>query len=155
MSVRTQGTDLYTIDPQDGTIITVGCITAIDGLDSSVDQIDTTCLNATTRTFIPGLATPSTATFSIYTDPDDETHIRLLELKNSGDVLQWAIGWADGTAGPSGTESDGGFDLPTTRSWLVFEGYMNSFSFSFAQNSVVTSTIGIQVSGEAVLVGAQ
>jgi hypothetical protein len=37
--------------------------------------------------------------------------------------------------------------LPDDRGWLLFEGFMNSFPFSFAQNAVVTSTVGIQVSG--------
>lgn len=154
MSIRTQGTDLYVVDPADGTIILVGCVTTIDGLDSAVDQIDTTCLGDTTRTSLAGLSTPSAATFTINTDPSDESHVRLLELKNLGDNLEWAIGWSDGTVAPTGVDSDDAFILPTTRSWLVFEGYMNSFSFSFTQNAVVTSTIGIQVSGEAVLVPA-
>lgn len=153
MAIKTQGTHLYTIDPDSSEIIVVGCVTTIDGIDTSLDQIETTCLNDTTRTYLAGLATPGTATFGINTDPNDATHVRLHELKVQGVTLPWAIGWSDGTVAPT-VDTAGEFELPTTRSWLTFEGYMNSYPFSFAQNAVVTSTVGIQVSGEPVLVPA-
>lgn len=150
-AIRTQGTDLYAIDPDDGTLIDVGCITSISGVDTSIEQVETTCLNDDARTYIAGLGTPGTATFGIQTDPQDPVHVRLLELKNAGTTLQWAIGWSDGEDAPT-VGVDGDFDLPATRSWLTFEGYMNSYPFEFALNSVVTSNIGIQVSGDPVLV---
>lgn len=150
-AIKTQGTDLFAIDPDDGTIIDVGCITSISGVDTSIEQIETTCLNDDARTYIAGLGTPGTATFGIQTDPQDPVHVRLLELKNAGTTLQWAIGWSDGETAPT-VGVDGDFDLPATRSWLTFEGYMNSYPFEFALNSVVTSNIGIQVSGDPVLV---
>ena len=66
------------------------------------------------------------------------------------------MGWSEdpGTPPTIITDSSGeyDFDLPDTRSWIVFDGFMNSYPFSFAQNTVVTSTIGIQVSGEPLLV---
>lgn len=150
-AIKTQGTDLYAIDPDDGTILDVGCITSISGVDTSIEQVETTCLNDDARTYIAGLGTPGTATFGIQTDPQDPVHVRLLELKNAGTTLQWAIGWSDGEAEPT-VGVDGDFDLPATRSWLTFEGYMNSYPFEFALNAVVTSNIGIQVSGDPVLV---
>jgi len=63
----------------------------------------------------------------------------------------WTVGWSDGTADPT-VDTGGTFDLPTTRSWILFNGYMNSYPFSFQQNSVVQSTVGIQVSGEPSLI---
>lgn len=154
MAIRTQGTDLYVIDPDDNSVLNVGCITSIDGIDSTLDQIETTCLNSDARTYLAGLATPGTATFEINTDPSDDAHVRLHQMKVAGENLQWAVGWSDGTVDPT-TDSNDEFDPPTTRSWLLFEGFMNSFSFSFAQNDVVTSSIGIQVSGEPVLMAKQ
>lgn len=155
MSVKTQGTDLWTIDPDTHAVLNVGCITSIDGIDTSIDQIETTCLQDTARSYVAGLATPGSATFGINTDPSDATHVRLHELKIAGVTLPWAIGWSDGTTAPTAVQNSSGeyeFDVPEDRSWLVFEGYMNSYPFSFAQNAVVTSTIGIQVSGEPVLI---
>lgn len=155
MAKRTQGTDLYVIDPADDSIINVGCVTSIDGIDTTVEQVETTCLSEQARSYIAGLATPGTATFGINTDPEDESHVRLHQLKVAGTTLQWAIGWSEspGTA-PTGVNSAGNFVLPDARSWLTFEGFMNSYPFSFAQNSVVQSTVGIQVSGEPVLIPA-
>lgn len=148
--MKTQGTDLYAIDPRDGSLIDVGCVTSIDGIDSSIDQIETTCLNSAEREYIAGLGTPGTATFGINIDTQDANHIALYEIKQLGLTLDWAIGMSDGTAAPT-TDSDG-FVLPSTRSWITFRGFMNSFPFTFALNSVVQSTVGIQVSGAQALI---
>jgi len=148
--MKTQGTDLYAIDPRDGSLIDVGCVTSIDGIDSSIDQIETTCLNSAERTYVAGLGTPGTATFGINIDTQDENHIALYEIKQLGLTLDWAIGMSDGTAPPT-VDSDG-FVLPTSRSWITFQGFMNSFPFTFALNSVVQSTVGIQVSGAQALI---
>lgn len=151
MAIKTQGTDLYVIDPDTEELLVVGCVTSIDGIDTPIDQVETTCLQDSARSYIAGLATPGTATFGINTDTGDEAHVRLHQLKIAGTTLQWAIGWSDGTADPT-VDTGGDFTLPTSRSWITFEGFMNSYPFSFQQNSVVQSTVGIQVSGEPVLV---
>lgn len=152
MAKKTQGTDLYAIDPADNSLIVVGCVTSIDGIDTSVEQVETTCLQESARSYIAGLATPGTATFGINTDPEDPAHVRLHQLKIAGDSLQWAIGWSESPGTAPGVDSNGDFVLDPARSWITFEGFMNSFPFSFQQNSVVQSTVGIQVSGEPVLV---
>lgn len=160
MAVRTQGTDLFAIDPRDDSLINVGCVTAIDGIDSTIDQVETTCLNSADRTYIAGLGTPGNGTFTIQTDPSVPEHVQLYELKQLGLTLQWALGWGDGPRQPDGTinlppsgvDTDGDFILPTGRSWLRFEGYLSSFAFSFALNSVVTSNVGIQISGTQTLI---
>jgi len=155
MTLKSQGSDLFTIDPDTGELLDVGCITSIDGIDTAIDQIETTCLNDLARTYEAGLATPGAATFGLMFDPADVNHIRLHQLKTAGVTLQWAIGLSDGTAQPTtgtGSAGDDEFVLPPTRSWITFEGYMNSFPFTFALNTMVTSTVGIQVSGDPVLV---
>lgn len=155
MTIKSQGTDLYTIDPATGALLDVGCITSLDGIDTAIDQIETTCLNDLTRTYEAGLSTPGAATFGLQFDPSEVNHIRLHQLKTAGTQLKWAIGFSDGTVAPTtGTDSSGDeeFVLPPTRSWLVFDGYMNSFPFTFGLNTMVTSTVGIQVSGEPVLI---
>lgn len=159
MAMRTQNTDLYAIDPRDGTLIDVGCVTSIDGIDSSIDQIETTCLNSAERTYEAGLGTPGTATFGINTDTADPNHIALYEIKQAGLTVKWAIGLSDGprdaennSLAPAAANTSGDFDLPTTRSWITFSGFMNSFPFTFALNSVISSTVGIQVSGAQALI---
>jgi len=91
MTIKSQGTDLFTIDPDTGALLDVGCITSIDGIDTAIDQIETTCLNDLSRTYEAGLATPGAATFGLQFDPADVNHIRLHQLKTSGVTLQWAM----------------------------------------------------------------
>jgi len=239
LTIKTQGTDLYAIDPATNTILVVGCFTSLDGIDTTIAQIETTCLNSKARTYEAGLAEPGSASFGINIDPQNAAHIRLHQLKTAGTSLLWAVGLSDGrvivagedvgipptvaaiggisaltltnagtgyTTAPTVAITGGGgtgatatatisggavtgftitnpgsgytsapsvglsggagtgaaatavvdsgvdFDLPTTRTWITFEGYMNSFPFSFALNDVVKSTVGIQVSGDPVLV---
>lgn len=147
MAIKTQGTELYVIDPDDESVITVGCITSIDGITTTNEQIETTCLEGSARTYIAGLATPGTATFGINVDTGDASHVRLHQLKTEGVSLVWAVGWSDGTAAAT-ADSGGTFDLADTRSWIRFNGFMTDYPFNFAQNSVVQSTVGIQISGE-------
>lgn len=152
--MKTQGTDLYAIDPADDSVLTVGCVTSIDGLDSTLDQIEITCLGDTARSYEAGLATPGTATFGINFNPQDASHIRLQQLKTSGVTLKWAIGWSEAPGVAPTVDTAGDFETPDSRTWLLFNGFMNAFPFSFQQNSVVQSNVGIQISGDPVLVPA-
>lgn len=147
MAVKTQGTQLYFVDPVGDVITEVACITELTGLTAARDQVDTTCLSDQARSFIAGLMNPGQANFGIYADGAEASHIRLHQLFAEGVVLQWAAGWADGYGiAPTSVTSGGEFVLPTTRTWLEFEGFINDFPFEFAQNSVVTSNLGIQTS---------
>lgn len=156
--MKTQGTNLYAIDPANGQLLEVDCPTSIDGIDTSLPQIDTTCLNSAAREYVAGLAEPGTATFGINVDPKNPSHQRLHQLKIAGTTLQWAVGWSEAPDVPPTieTNSDGEYVFVPNpaRSWILFEGFMNSFPFSFALNDVVKSTIGIQVSGEPELIAA-
>ena len=153
MAMATKGTILYVVDPADDSVLVVGCVTSIDGIDTGIDQLETTCLSDTARTYEAGMATPGTATFTINFDPRDESHVRLHQLKVAGTTLQWAIGIGPGAA-PTGVDSAGAFLLPATRAWIEFEGFMNSYPFSFPLAGLITSNIGIQVSGEPVITPA-
>lgn len=154
--MKTQGTELYYIDPDSGDPVAVGCVTSIDGVDITTEQNEVTCLSDVVRRYEAGLGTPGNATFGIYTNPSDASHVRLHELKGEGASLKWVIGWSDNTGVTPDTALDSNseydWDLPDTRSWLKFDGFMNSFPFSFAQNASVASQIGVQISGDIVLV---
>src|SRR5690606_37333358 len=152
--MRTAGTELYFLDPDDCSVVQVGCPTSITGLDSTIDQLETTCLESTARTYEAGLATPGTATFTFNLDPQDASHKRLLDLKTAGLSTKWVIGFPDaiGTAPSGAADSDGEceFTLPSSRTWREFEGFVNSYACDFCMNALIAATVGIQVSGEPV-----
>lgn len=151
MALKTQGTQLYAIDPaSDGDLIIVGCVTSISGLSFTRDQIEITCLEATARTYEPGMVNPGTAQFGINFDPTDATHVRLHELFTANTTLKWAVGLADGTSAPT-IDSLEDFVLPTSRTWITFDAYISDFPFEFALNDVVKSTLSLQISGNAVV----
>lgn len=150
MAIKTQGTQLYFIDPEatgGPEVLVVECATSIDGISAAREQIDITCLEDQARAYTAGLATPGTMTLSINADGANESHIRLHELYTSGVKFDVAIGWSDGTSAPD-IDSAGDFDLPVDRSFLVMlDTYIADFPFSFAQNTVVTSSLTLQLSG--------
>lgn len=152
MSILAQGTQIYFIDPEadsgGGAVVAIECATTFSPGGAPADQIEDTCLEDFERSYQPGLRTPGQATIGINADPRYASHIRLYELSeaNPQPVLQFAVGWSDGTAAPT-LDSDGDFVLPTSRTWFVFQGYISDFPFDFAQNTVVTSTVTVQRSG--------
>jgi len=157
-AVKTQFTDLYFLDPDSQEVIEVGCVTSLTGLTAARDQIETTCLNSPGRTYEAGMATPGTASFTVNFDPSDSSHTRLHELYRDGVKVDWALGWGDYDLprgpglGPEPTVNSGGMDVPDTRTWILFNGYVSDLPFDFALNTVVTSNISVQVSDFPVLV---
>lgn len=225
MAKKTQGTQLYTIDPADGTVLEVACVLNIDGIDTTNEDREVTCLADMARRFEAGLSSPGSASFQINTDMDEDSHYRLWQLKVAGTTLPFVVGWSDGldiapTAGKAvdsvevtaggtlyttasvtfsappagGTTATGtvtldagavtavvitdpgsgyliaptvtitgdgsgatataalaadfSFVLPTTRTWIEFEGFLQNFPFSFQQNSSVQSAVTVRISGE-------
>lgn len=148
MAILAQGTHVYFIDPADDSVVAVECATSFSPGGAPADQIETTCLESTTREYLPGLRTPGQASLGINADPRNASHIRMHELSETdpSPVLKWAVGWSDGTEPPT-VDENGDFDLPDSRTWFVFEGYIADFPFDFASNTVVTSTVSIQRTG--------
>lgn len=73
----------------------------------------------------------------------------LHDMYIAGTTLEWTVGWSDGTAPP--TAVAGAFVLPTTRSWISFDGFASDVPFDFGLNSVVSSSVSVQLSGFPVL----
>lgn len=153
MSVLTQGTQIYFIDPDAVSagkkIKEIECATTFSPGGNPADQIEDTCLSETVRSYKPGLRTPGQASLGLNADPKNASHLRLHELSEEDPqpVLKFAVGWSDGTAAPTGVDSHGDFVLPTSRTWFIFDGYVSDFPFDFAANTVVTTQATIQRSG--------
>ncbi|ETK39500.1 MAG: phage tail protein [Pseudomonadales bacterium RIFCSPLOWO2_12_60_38] len=155
MSILSQGTQIYAlVPPLSGTgpmtVMEVECATSFDPGGSPAEQIEDTCLSADERSYKKGLRTPGQASLGLNADPNNASHIRLHQLSeaNGDTTIKWVVGWSDGKdiVPTISTEGDD-FELPPTRTWFAFQGYVADFPFTFAQNAVVASTVSIQRSG--------
>lgn len=155
MAIKTQGTKLFMLDPDDcNTIIAVDCVVSMSGLNAPRDQIESTCLEDAAKTFLPGNATPGQLSATIYFDPSSESHGRIVELWQAGTKMEMAIGESDGDKDSNGdmeeptADSNCLFDLPDTRSWLVLhDAYIADVSHDFPLNGIRSATVAIQQSG--------
>lgn len=151
MPVKTQGSQLYIMDP-DATggcqVLAIDCVVSLSGMSNPRQQIDVTCMESDTRQFVGGLSTPGQVTVTVNFDPANESHYRIYELwRNNSDNFKAAIGYG----GPVNTNptvaSDCEFDFPTTRTYIEFEAYVADVPLEAALNSVWTSAISFQISG--------
>lgn len=155
MAILSQGSQIYMLAPTSAgsstfEVLAIPGVTAFSPGGNPADQLDNTTLdNRGSRSFIPGLRTPGQASMTINFDPNEPAHLRMYELSqmNPAPTLKWALGWSDGTAAPTADAYD--FDLPTDRTWYDFEGYLADVPFDMAANTIVTSAISIQRSGES------
>lgn len=154
--ILTKGTHLYILDPRTppfGDQVTkLECPKSITGLGLSTPQIDTTCLDSTAMEFVPGMPNPGAATIGLDFDTAKQSHMLIEDLNKNQVVAKFAIGLANGTAAPTDVDTDGDFILPTTRTWIVFEGYVADLPLDFAINSTVQSNFTVQQSGRRTII---
>ncbi len=155
MAMLTQGTEIFVLAPSKTTpgdfeVLQIECATAFTPGGNPADQIEATCLEDNVRQYLRGLRTPGQASLTLNADPRNTSHIRLHELSEDDSIedLAWAVGWSDGKGIKPTVNTEGDdFELPTTRTWFVFRGYVSDFPFDFAANTVVTTAATIQRSG--------
>lgn len=164
MAIKTQGSQLFGLFPSLTTpgeyeVLQIECINNFNGGGNPADNIVIECLDKTTRENMKGMRSPGQATFTIDADPRNDSHVRLHDAAASDaeeyEIIQWALGWSDGpkdskgenTAVPTLNSSGDDFELPTARSWFVFDGYPADFPFDFASNTTVKTAVAIQRSG--------
>jgi hypothetical protein len=155
MAIKTARTSLYYKDASDE-LVTVGCVTSLSGIGASRDQNEETCLEDSARSYQAGLGTPGTKTFTVNFDPSDASHVALYALWQAGTKVDWALGLSDGPAAPSALvpptiDTNGEFELPDTRSWITYEGYLQDVPLDLALGALVTANISVQVSDFPVL----
>ncbi len=154
MAQRTKGTQVYIIDPEgtnEGDVLTISCATAINSGGAPRDQLESTCLESDARSYEAGLATPGQATLNLNFDPTVASHLRIFELWQSGTKFDMAVGFGDGTD-PADVDTNGEFDLPDTRTFLVLnDAYFSDCPLDFALNALITAAVTLQKSGFPVL----
>ncbi len=155
MSILTQGTQIFALVPSvtgsgPYTVPEIEHVTSFEPGGAPAEQIEDTSLNAQERSYKKGLRTPGTASLGLNADPSNASHVRLHQLSEAnGDTsIKWVVGWSDGKGvAPTVNAKGDNFELPTTRTWFAFDGYVSDFPFNFALNAVVTTTVTIQRTG--------
>jgi len=150
--IKTQGTELFllnTLVQPDPVVLKMDCPTGITGTGTGTkSQIDVTCLDATEdQEFIPGLGSPGQVSVPFNFIPSSAAHQGILtDLKESGLVFDWMVGFSDGTAAPS--VFSGTMEWPANRTAALFHAYIAEVSIDAATNDRVTGTMTLQRSGK-------
>lgn len=157
-TVKTQGTHLYMVNRPAGgpaALMKFTCPTGINGvMAGAADQIEDTCLDETaTKTFQRGLESPAPVTVPFNFKPADASHQRMLELRETGEVLDWVALLSESATAP--TLSGAGADVltpPVDRTSITFRAYISELAMDIGANEIVRGTMTLQRQGRPVIV---
>lgn len=145
--VLTQGTKVYIRAGAE--LFAMDCIKAIQLGDDSSTEIDTTCIDETiSKTSRYGLLTHGEGSLSINTDPNNQSHIKLLQLASDRAEVEVVVAWSDGTAAP--TLTAGNIVLPVGRTFTSFIANLIEKSPTFDADTLVNHTVGMKRQTRAV-----
>lgn len=150
MSIKTQGTQLYFTDISTSTaaIVKLACPTGITGLGGGgADEIDTTCLDADSRSFVRGLKNNGEISVPFIYDPTDNSHRDLYAALNVSENFQFCIGLSDNKDVAPTLDSNDLMVAPAARTSFIFSGYVPNVPLDFASNEVVRGTFTVKISG--------
>ena len=144
MAIKTQGTNLFFISS--AVVKTLTCPTGITGLGGARDQIETTCLeNTDDKTYLAGLGNPGQVSVPFVFDPSAADQKLLYALHDSGEIINWMVGFSDGTTAP--TIVSGVLTMASTRSAAQFSAFVSDVNIDVATNEIVRGTLTLQRSG--------
>ena len=147
--VLTQGTQVWIKHGDSPTLTKMSCITGIELGDDSPTEIANTCLEERdTATSMYGLNTPGEGSITINTDPDNASHITLLQLADEMAGVEVIIGWSDGTSEP--TLSVDEVTLTEDRTFTTFQAVLRASSPTFEPDSLVAHTVSMKRQSKAV-----
>ncbi len=127
----TQGSVLRHDFAANGTMVPIKCASAINLPEVTSDDIDTTCLEATQATSIPGLPTPGSTSFDFRYEGADPGHQLIIEDMQNQTSRDYEIEFADGSK-------------------VEFEAAVSGLSGGLAPNDTVVFTASLTVTGQIV-----
>lgn len=141
--VLTQGTNVWIKHGETPELTKMQCITSITLGDDSPTDITNTCLEETdSATSVFGLNQPGEGSIVINTDPENASHLVLLQLANDLEGVEVYVGWSDGTEAP--TLATDTVTLPTDRTWTTFTALLKDSAPTFEADSLVQHTINMK-----------
>lgn len=152
--VLSQGTKVWIKhgDEDAPTLTKMECITGIQLGDDSPTEIDSTCLDeedSATSEF--GLNKPGEGSITINTDPDNASHMVLLQAAADKETVEVFVGWSDGKSEPTlGDAPAFEVTLPEDRTWTTFTARLKESSPTFDPDSLVKHSIAMKRQTKAV-----
>ncbi|MGO3338210.1 phage tail tube protein [Psychrobacter sp.] len=149
--VLTQGTKVWIKHGEDDapTLTRMDCITGIVLGDDSPTEIDDTCLDepdSATSTY--GLNKPGEGSITINTDPENATHMTLLQLAEDKELVEVYVGWSDGASEPELATAL--VTLPETRTWTTFTARLKAGAPTFDPDSLVKHAVAMKRQSKAI-----
>lgn len=148
--IKTQGTELYLLHSDTGSVIKIPNVSAVDGVGGSASDIDVTNFDdLRSRRFLVGLQDQGTASFQVNYDPTDPTHALLAQLAG-GAQYKWALGLSD-SPGLAPTYDAGppeDFILPSGRTWFVFNASVQQWQRNLTVDDVIRISATLRLSGD-------
>jgi hypothetical protein len=141
--VKTQKTGLY-FENVDA-VSKLGGLTDFNGLGGQKGEIDATNLDSDAKEFFTGLEDSGTFSCNLNLDPNDATQQAVFDIKDSGEVVTWALCLSDGTTAPT-IETDE-FTAPVGRTAFIFDASVQQFSVSGAADNIVKGAISLRITG--------
>lgn len=149
--VLTQGTKVWIKHGEAATptLTKMDCITGIVLGDDSPTEIDNTCLDEPdSATSMYGLNKPGEGSITINTDPENATHMTLLQLAEDKELVEVYVGWSDGSTLP--TLATATVTLPETRTWTTFTARLKAGAPTFDSDSLVKHAVAMKRQTKAV-----
>ena len=143
--VLTQGTNVWIKHgDEDAPILTkMNCITALVIGDDTPTDIDNTCLDEEdSKTSTYGLNQPGDGSITINTDPENASHITLLQLADDREYVEVFVGWSNGKVDPMLETNT--VTLPEGRTWTSFTALLKNSAPTFDADSLVKHTISMK-----------
>lgn len=107
-----------------GAVMRFTCPKAFSFGEDTFTKIDATCLDDDTKDYERGMRDPGEGSLQIDFDDENASHLKLIELADSGEKIMWHVGSSHTTTAPT-YEAVAGIDLPEDRIWWSFEGYLD------------------------------
>ncbi len=135
--IKAQRTQVFAVIA--GAVVRFSCPKAFTFGEDSFSKIDATCLDSDTKDYERGLRDPGEGSIQIDLDDENASHLQLIALADSGEKVEWYVGSSHNQTPPT-YEVGTGIDLPETRIWWSFQGYLNPAAPTIEQDSLIGYT---------------
>lgn len=132
MAAKAQGCKLFWSTDSGTSYTQVTKVTQVVTPSTQKGRIECSDLDSTAKEYVAGLNDNQAATYPVNFDGTDTSHIAMLVLESSGDVVKWKVEFVET-----------GLSTVTT---VVYDGYVDTFDIEGGVDALQTGSLVIQPS---------